>query len=252
MCEIGAVRCQQRGGIELRWGRMGFMAKLRPGANGQAAATARAKQGPENLRVSNGLREFLRHLGNLEDGRLLDLGPVSQATIDFFTGRTFKLYSNDLLRAWHEFLAAELAEMMAAKAGGSAAAGAAERPDPGERAARFLSGILDYPVATFHGVLVWDLLDYLPPEAVLALVARLYELMRPGGAILAIFHDRAPERFHRYRVISAEGVDCVPAKAPVPFGRVLPNREILNLFNKFRASKTFVGRDHIREALFTR
>jgi hypothetical protein len=203
----------------------------------------------ENLRASNGLKEFLRHLGSLENGQMLDLGPVSQATIDFFTGRRFKLYTNDLLRAWHDFLAAELATLMA---GTAAAPGAANRSDPAERAARFLSAFLDYPAETFHGVLVWDLLDYLPPEVVQAFVARLHELVRPGGGVLAIFHSRPAERFHRYRVVSAEGVEYIPATAPVPFGRVLPNREILNLFSKFRSSKTFVGRDQIREALFTR
>ncbi len=231
---------------------MGFLAKLRPGTDAETAAAPRSGKVPENLRTSNGLKEFLRHLGSLENGRMLDLGPVSQATIDFFTGRRFKLYTNDLLRAWHDFLAAELAAMMAGSAATAATAGAANRPDPAERAARFLSAILDYPEEGFHGVLAWDLLDYLPPEVVLTLVSRLHELVRPGGAILAIFHNRAPERFHRYRVVSVEGFECIPATAPVPFGRVLPNREILNLFSKFRSSKTFVGRDQIREALFTR
>lgn len=228
---------------------MGFIAKVRPGSDAEAAAAPRPGSVTENLRTSNGLREFLRHLGTLEDGQMLDLGPVSQATIDFFTGRRFKMYANDLLRAWHEFLGAELAAMMA---GGAGAPGAVSRPDPGERAARFVGGVLDYPAETFHGVLAWDVVDYLPPEAALALVGRLHELVRPGGAVLAIFHDRAPGRFHRYRVKSAEGVECIPATAPVPFGRVLPNREILNLFSKFRSSKTFVGRDQMREALFTR
>jgi hypothetical protein len=32
--------------------------------------------------------------------------------------------------------------------------------------------------------------------------------------------------------------------------RVFQNREILNLFSRFHSSKTFVGRDQIREGLF--
>jgi hypothetical protein len=31
--------------------------------------------------------------------------------------------------------------------------------------------------------------------------------------------------------------------------RVFQNREILDIFGKFRSSKTFVGRDQVREAL---
>lgn len=231
---------------------MGLLTKLRPGTDAEAAAASRSGNSAENLRASNGLKEFLRHLGTPESGQILDLGPVAQATVDFFTGRRYKLYSNDLLRGWHDFLAAELATLMAGTAAAPGSVNAANRPDPAERAARFIAALLDYPAETFHGVLAWDLVDYLPPEVVQAFVVRLHELVRPGGAVLAIFHDRPPQRFHRYRVASAEGVEYLPSTAPVPFGRVLPNREILNLFSKFRSSKTFVGRDQIREALFTR
>lgn len=229
---------------------MGLLTKLRPGADAEAAS--RSGNGAENLRASNGLKEFLRHLGTPEEGQMLDLGSVSQATVDFFTGRRYKLFSNDLLRGWHDFLAAELATLMAGTAAAPGSANAANRPDPAERATRFVASVLDYPAETFHGVLAWDLIDYLPPEVVQAFVVRLHELVRPSGAVLAIFHNRPPERFHRYRVVNAECVEYLPSAAPVTFARVLPNREILNLFSKFRSSKTFVGRDQIREALFTR
>jgi hypothetical protein len=32
--------------------------------------------------------------------------------------------------------------------------------------------------------------------------------------------------------------------------RTFQNREILNLFSRFRSAKTFVGRDQVREGLF--
>jgi hypothetical protein len=35
-----------------------------------------------------------------------------------------------------------------------------------------------------------------------------------------------------------------------PHLHVYQNREILNLFGRFHSSKTFVGRDQIREGLF--
>ena len=229
---------------------MGLLPKLRTG-NGAAgaAAAAHAPTSGENLRTSNGLKEFLGHLGMPDNARVLDLGPVSQATVDFFTGQRYRIYSEDLLRAWQDFLAAELAALMA---GGVGDKKEGERPAPSERASRFLDAQLDYPEESFHGVLAWDLIDYLPPELVQLLVARLHRLVRPGGAALAIFHNRIPERFHRYRVLNAAAVEYLPCAAPVPYGRVLPNREILNLFSKFRSSKSFVGRDQIREVLFTR
>jgi hypothetical protein len=74
--------------------------------------------------------------------------------------------------------------------------------------------------------------------------------MRPGGAVLASFHSRAPERFHRYKIIDSQNIELVPAPTLAVHARVFQNREILDIFGKFRSSKTFVGRDQVREALF--
>ncbi len=225
---------------------MGILARNRPTPERDAihgAQPGSASRATDNQRTSNGLKEFLWHLVDVSQGHLLDLGPIFQSTVDFFTGRRFKLYSNDLLRAWHDFLAQEMASRLT---------GSPKTADPSARAARFASTCLDYPGETFHGVLLWDLVDYLDPVVVPLFVARLRVVLRPGGAALAIFHSRAPEQFHRYRVLNGQTVESLPSVALLPFSRVLPNREILNLFSGFRSSKTFVGRDQIREALFTR
>ena len=65
-------------------------------------------------------------------------------------------------------------------------------------------------------------------------------------------HDKNPGRFFRYRVLDAQTLECVPATPPVAFQRAIPNREVMNLFHDFRTSKTFVGRDQIREVLYLR
>ncbi len=227
-------------------------------SNSIASAAAVA---PDNQRASKGLKEFLWHLSDVERGCILDLGPISQATVDFFTGKKFKLYSNDLLREWTRFLAAEKRDRRLATAAGAAAAGGPaggtlpKPDDEGDRAVlalKFVSTRIDYPRETFHGVLAWDLLDYFTPELAAPFVTRLHEIVRPGGAVLAVLHSRAPEIQHRYRVRDAETVEFLPAQETVKFVRVLPNREVLNLFSQFRSSKTFVGRDQIREAMFTR
>jgi hypothetical protein len=245
-----------------------------PGTDASAsAASAR--------RVSNGLKELLGSIEGIERGEVLDLGPVSQATVDFFTSRGFRLHTHDLLRGWREFLAVELekpaqnprspgrgaapgpelaAGRTAKNAAGEAAhpgqnvtpAAADEGEDPSLRPARFLSRHLWFEPRKFHGVLLWDSLDYLDAATGAALVARLAEIMRPGGAALLHLHDKAPERFWRYRVVEPQTLECVPAAAPVAFQRTIPNREIMNMFHDFRTSKTFVGRDQIREVLFLR
>src|ERR1700693_6098667 len=75
---------------------------------------SRAKPGPAavavssaNARVSNGLKEFLWLLSDSTQGRILDLGQVSQATLTFFIEKGFRVSTEDLLRAWKELLAAE-------------------------------------------------------------------------------------------------------------------------------------------------
>jgi len=185
----------------------------------------------------------------VERCELLDLGPVSQATVDFFTSRGCRLHTHDLLRGWREFLAEELERPAQ---GLRAAAMAEEAEDPALRPARFFARHLWFEARKFHGVLLWDSLDYLDAATGAALVARLAEVLRPGGAALVHLHDKAPERFFRYRVVDAQTLECVPATAPVIFQRPIPNREIMNLFHDFRTSKTFVGRDQIREVLFLR
>jgi hypothetical protein len=42
----------------------------------------------------------------------------------------------------------------------------------------------------------------------------------------------------------------VPAPPVAPMGRILQNREMMELFSRFHTSKTYLGRDQLREALF--
>jgi len=96
------------------------------------------------------------------------------------------------------------------------------------------------------------LLDYLDGELVSRLVARITSLIRDGGVVFAIFHSRKPEGFHRYRVIDAQNLELIPTPCAFAPQRVFQNREISDLFRRFRSSRTFVGRDQLREGLFVK
>ncbi len=196
-------------------------------------------------RISNGLKEFLWYLDGVGRGCLLDLGPVWQQTVGFFVDRGFKVYSEDLLGEWKEFLVQETEKVRAVPPGESDL----DRRPPA-RAERFLESVLRQPTGTLDGVLVWDLLDYLDPAVVERVVARLTSLVREGGVVLAMFHSRAPECFKRYRVLDGQNLDVLSAPLALPHQHVYHNREIMNLFGRFRSSKSFVGRDQIREGLF--
>ncbi len=196
-------------------------------------------------RVSNGLKEFLWYLDGIGRGCLLDLGPIYQQTVGFFVDRGFKVYSEDLLSEWKEFLEQETDKARAFPPGEVDF----DRRPPA-RAERFLETVLRQPVGTLDAVLVWDLLDYFDSALVERVVARLTSLVREGGVVLAMFHSRPPESFKHYRVLDGQNLDLVSAPLTLPHQHVLHNREILNLFSRFRSSKSFVGRDQIREGLF--
>lgn len=201
------------------------------------------------LRVSNGLKDFLWHLSDLEHGHLLDLGPVWQSTVSFFTERGFKVYTEDLLRAWKDHLRAEEERLRAAPIG-ELSGELSQDFGMAAIADRFAKTNLIYPLETFHAALAWDAFDFMDSELLPRVVARLHELLKPGAVILAIFHSRKPESFHRYRVLDTQTIELLPASTLSPPHRIFQNREILNLFSRFRSSKTYVGRDQLREGLF--
>jgi hypothetical protein len=232
---------------------MNWTAKPRVGA-ATAAGAARAKPGPSpastpptNHRISNGLKEFLWQINDVPRGRVLDLGPVYQATVSFFVDKNYRLSSEDLLRTWKDFLFAEEEGLRTA-----APDGAKAKLAPADLTKRFLESALTYPEESFHGVLAWDLLDYFDPAVVPDIVNRLSNLVHSGGAVLAQFHSRPADRFHRYRIVDPQTIELIPASTIAVHAHVFQNREILDLFQDFRSSKTYVGRDQVREALFVK
>jgi len=216
-----------------------------PGVGVPAIGSARPPEPHETTRVSNGLKEFLWNLDGLGRGTLLDLGPAWQTTLSFFIERGFRVSSEDLLRAWKGFLTEEETRLRED-------ANARESLDmtPSGRAIRFLQENLQYPRVSFDAVLLWDLLDYIEPALVKQIVSNLTELLRPGGVVFAMFHSKKPEGFQRYRVLDSNTLQVVSSSMVCPPQRVYQNREIQDLFGRYRTVKSFVGRDQLRETLF--
>jgi hypothetical protein len=200
-----------------------------------------------STRASNGLKEFLWQLQGIGRGTLLDMGPVCQSTVRFFVERGFKLYTEDVLVSWRDFLRAE--EEAASK---RSSGGAAPPDKPGVRAELFLQSNLKQPADSIDAILLWDLLDYLDTDSSGPFLARLSGLLREGGAILAMFNTRLPERFNRYRVLDEQNLEVVPSPLLVQPQHVYQNREIQLLFERFRTTKSFVSRDQFREGVFVK
>jgi hypothetical protein len=200
-----------------------------------------------STRISNGLKEFLWQLQGIGRGTLLDVGPVWQSTVRFFVERGYKLYTEDVLVAWRDFLAAEEAAKRARPPDLAAPPEA-----PGARAERFLESNLMQPANSVDAILLWDVLDYLDADSQPPFLARISSLLRDGGVILAMFNTRMPERCNRYRVLDEQNLELLPSPLLVPPQHIYQNREIQLLFEKFRSSKSFVGRDQFREGVFVK
>jgi hypothetical protein len=210
-----------------------------------AVGTPRAPEMRESTRISNGLKEFLWNLDGLGRGTLLDLGPAWQTTLSFFIERGFRVSSEDLLRAWKEFLFEEEARLKDA----GVASVPVDMTPPG-RATRFLDDNLKYSRSSFDAVLLWDILDYLEPALATQAVSCLTDLLRPGGVVFAMFHSKKPEGFQRYRVADSNTLQVIATPVMCPAQKVYQNREIQDLFSRYRTMKSFVGRDQLRETLF--
>jgi hypothetical protein len=222
---------------------MGVLGKLRPPEERKAGVVESPRVATTtSQRRSNGLKDFLWLMPEATEPRLLDLGPAAQSTISFFIDRGFNIAVADLVRSRNEFDSEVENERRQHPSD--------EPPDPAALAAKFLAASLNFQAESFHGILAWDVFDFLETGMLQPLAARLYELLAPGGVLLAAFHDSAEVESVQYRVRDTETVDLVPSRHPQAIQHVFQNREILALFAGFRSSRTYVGRDHLREALF--
>src|SRR6202158_5776353 len=218
-----------------------------PGGPISAVGPTRAPEAHESTRVSNGLKECLWNLDGLGRGTLLDLGPAWQTTLNFFIERGFRVSSEDILRGWKNFVSEEETQLKQH----SAAASHLERGPEG-RVERFLKTNLQYEPGAFDAILLWDVLDYLEPEMAKQTVAHLTALLRSGGVVFAMFHSKKPEGFQRYRVADSSTLQVIATPPLLPAQKVYQNREIQDMFARFRTMKSFVGRDQLRETLVTK
>lgn len=204
------------------------------------AATSRESPGSPSpaaiTRRSNGLRELLTHLSGQQGLRILDLGPASQANINFVTGLGHTIFNEDLY--------GEINSHVTLPGG-----------DGGWNMAAFLEQNLSYRDGLFDAVLCWDALDWLPdPAAAAELVLRLGTITKPGGAVLLFFHTSEPGSAIPIYHTQIAGPDSLHLLQRNHFTlqRPLNNRNIERLFRQFHALKFFLTQDNLREVLAVR
>jgi SAM-dependent methyltransferase len=207
-------------------------------AGGGAAANERVS------RHSSGWGQLLERMRSEESLRVLDIGPTSSTNINFVTALGHSIYLANLVED------AARRDWVIAQADGS----------PGRfDVERFLATHLNFSGRGFDVVLFWDTADYLPEELLGPVLEQIYQVMAPGGQMLAMFHSpastsvlSAPKaEFCRYHLTDTNKVD-VQRAGEYPLLNNYTNRQIEKLLASFKGYHFFLGKDNVREVVVTR
>lgn len=215
---------------------------------GAAAESGRAGQrsalqGPRVPRHSSGWVALQKYLETNQGQRILDVGPTSPTNINFLTSVGHSVYMADLVDDANtdEYRLPPLAS---------------DDDDDPQRydTARFVADNLDFAGRQFDVILLWDTLDYLPEPFVAPVLGRLFEVVQPGGRMLAFFHtgEQGPDTpFTRYHLT---GGDTVEAQRGPQYRIqcIYSNRAIEKIFSEFRETRFFLARDKMREVIVER
>jgi len=187
-------------------------------------------------RPSRGLEEFFTYIRGQSGLTILDLGGATQQNVSFITNLGHRLYSEDFLRILHETFGED--------------GGVEQQSNPGQ-IEYFLRQALDYPEGQFDGVLVWDVLEYLSPALLAAVIERLHKIVRPKSYLLAFFHsddklDSVPHYTFRIQEVNTLQVAQRGSRRPA---QLFNNRSLEKLFTQFDSVKFFLTRERLREVI---
>ena len=209
----------------------------RPGATplNSARSSGRGAEDTVTTRQSRGLEEFFTYIRDQSGLTILDLGGATQQNVSFITNLGHRLYSEDFLQILNETFGKD---------------GAAEQSNPGQ-IDYFLRQAFEYPEGHFDGVLIWDVLEYLQPALLTAVVERLHTIVRPRSYMLAFFHsddkvDAAPYYSFRIQEINTLQVAQHGMRRPA---QLFNNRSLEKLFGRYESVKFFLTRERLREVI---
>lgn len=191
--------------------------------------------GVETLtRSSRGLEEFFKYIRGQSGLTVLDFGGATQQNVSFITNLGHRLYSENFLQVLQESFGPE---------GG-------DQSNPG-RIEAFLQQSLNYSQGQFDGVLIWDVLEYLSPALLAAVVERLHKIVKPKSYMLAFFHsddkqEAVPHYTFRIQDVGLLQVDQRGSRHPV---QLFNNRSLEKLFGRFESVKFFLTRERLREVI---
>jgi 2-polyprenyl-3-methyl-5-hydroxy-6-metoxy-1,4-benzoquinol methylase len=185
-------------------------------------------------RPSRGLEEFFKYIRGQSGLTILDFGGATQQNVSFITNLGHRIYSENFLQVLKESFAAD----------------GTDQSNPGQ-IEHFLKQALNYPDGQFDAVLIWDVLEYLSPVLLAAVVERLHHIVRKQSYMLAFFHsddklDAVPYYTFRIQDVNLLQVDQHGSRHPV---QLFNNRRLEKLFSQFESVKFFLTRERLREVI---
>jgi hypothetical protein len=187
-----------------------------------------------STRPSRGLEEFFTHIRDTTGLTILDLGGANQQNVSFITGLGHRLYSESFLKILNDTFGPD----------------DADQSNPGQ-IEYFLKQTLDYENGYFDGVLLWDVLEYLSPALLNAVVERLHRIVRGKSYMLAFFHadaklETVPHYTFRIQQVKTLEISQYGLRKPAQLHN---NRSVEKLFGKFESVKFFLTKEQLREVI---
>ena len=184
-------------------------------------------------RSSRGLEEFFNYIRGQSGLTILDFGGATQQNVNFITSLGHRIYSENFLQALRESFTTDADQSNS------------------KRIEHFLHQALDYPERQFDAVLIWDVLEYLAPALLTAVVERLQKIVQPQSYMLAFFHsddklDAVPYYTFRIQDVNLLQVDQHGSRRPA---QLFNNRSLERLFGRFESVKFFLTREQLREVI---
>jgi len=188
-----------------------------------------------NTRQSRGLEEFFAYIRDQSGLTILDLGGATQQNVSFITNLGHRLYSEDFLAILRETFGQDAPT---------------DQSNAGQ-VEYFLRQALDYEPGKFDGVLAWDVLEYLGPVLLPAVVERLHKIVKPKSYVLAFFHNDAKLEavpFYSFRIQAMNSLQVGQQGSRQP-AQLFNNRSLEKLFSDFDSVKFFLTRERLREII---
>ncbi|HEY3444402.1 MAG TPA: class I SAM-dependent methyltransferase [Paludibaculum sp.] len=193
---------------------------------------------PPGARRSHALENLSGYLRAHQGLQVLDFGGINQPNLEFVTGLGHRIYGENLMLAYDYFFSQQEV---------------ASRQFAPERIEQFLDRTFDFEDQSCDAALIWDTLQFLPPNIAQAVLGRLYRVLAPDSLLMAFFHpeNSGPAAPHVCRILDNRNLQLTPrphARTIVPFS----TRSIEKFFQQFKSVKFFLTRENLQEVIARR